>query len=439
MKKIVPYFILTATAFSVFFSWRNTFLFRNSDMKNYQQYIASAEKYESKEIYIDAVAEYEKAFEINKDDYNLAMKIADIYKKLDDNSGYIKACQKAISADKTKAEPYFIIAENYQNDGDYDKEYDILNQALENTGDENKEKIMENIRYIKGLYNLSSSGYVKINQFHFNDDLSVGYASVVEDGKYGLVDNNNNVIAECIYDDIGILNDDVIPVKSNGEYYYINSDGYRKLVPDEKADYLGSFSEGYAPASFDGVYGYIDKDMKLFNHEYSYCGAFSNGIAAVKKDNKWAVIDSSLENITDWIFDDIIVDDYGYCGNYGTFWAKKDGKYYLYDNKGKILSDGYDEACQFASYNEPAAVKQNGKWGFINTDGSVFIEPEYEKAKSFCIGYAPVYVDGMWGCIDMDNIMVISPEFEDIQPFNDKGFAIAQMDSSYKYLNVNIY
>lgn len=430
---------MAAAAFCVVFSWKNTFLFRNSDMKNYQQHITSAEKYEDKKIYIDAVAEYEKALEINNDDYNLAMKIADIYKKLDDNSGYIQACQKAIRADKTKIEPYLIIAEIYKNDGEYNKEYDILSQALENTGEENRDEIAENIRELKGLYSLLSSGYDGVKSFHFDDDLSKGYAVVMKNAGYGLIDNNNDVISECIYDEIGIINDGVIPVKSDGEYYYINSDGYRKLVPDEKADYLGSFSEGYAPASFNGVYGYIDKNMKLFNHEYSYCGAFSNGIAAVKKDNKWAVIDSSLKNITGWDFEYIIVDEYGYCGNFGTFWGKKDGKYYLYDSSGKQLSDGYDDACQFASYDEPAAVNLNGKWGFINIDGSVFIEPEYEEAKSFCIGYAPVYIDGMWGCIDMDNNIVIAAEFDDMQPFNDKGFTIVRKDSVYKYLDVNIY
>ena len=93
-----------------------------------------------------------------------------------------------------------------------------------------------------------------------------------------------------------------------------------------------------------------------------------------------------------------------------------------------------------------AAVKVNGKWGYIETDGEFFIEPIYYDAKPFSEGLAPVkteitaygYLKLMpfgehsgksgeymgrahkWGYIDSTGHMVIPPIFSDAEPFADK-------------------
>ena len=48
---------------------------------------------------------------------------------------------------------------------------------------------------------------------------------------------------------------------------------------------------------------------------------------------------------------------------------------------GKMLDGSYEDAKPFA--DGWAAVKQHGKWGFINTAGEIMIDFQYDNALSF--------------------------------------------------------
>lgn len=436
MKNIMPYLLLIAMLFLVIISWKNTFDFKDSDKKNYEKYIASAEEYENKKIYIDAVEYYKKAFSIKSDNYELAMKIVELYEILGIEDSYISACKSAIKADSTQLEPYMLLADLYENKNQFNQEYEILKSASENI--ENDE-IINRINKVKGIYELNSIKYDNIKDYYFPTNSDEGYAVVENAGKYGLIDNENNVIADCIYDDIGLLNEDVIPVKLDNEYYYINSDGYRKLVTDEKAEYLGTFSSGYAPIKVNGRYGYVNKDMKVTELEYDFAGCFSDGIAAVEKDGKWAVINKSFEKVTGWDFDEIILDCYGHCSSYNVFWAKKDGKFYMYDNEGNQISDtGYENAYMFVS-EEPTAVESDGKWGFVSIKGEQISDFLYEDAKPFNYGYAPVKLEEKWGCIDIEGTVLIEMQFSDMSSFYSDGFSIIDSEGIKQILSIKIY
>ena len=244
--------------------------------------------------------------------------------------------------------------------------------------------------------------------------------------------------ASIKYEEIGLPGQDVIPIYQDSEWYYINMNGYRKLVPDNSAEYLGTFHNNYAPAKVNGVYGYLDKKMQESHFEYEYAGCFSNGIAAVKKDGKWAVIDTSFKNVTGFDFDEILIDDYGFCSVYDVFFAKQGDKYYLYDTAGNRLSEGFEDAKLFAS-DEPAAVKKDGKWGFVSKSGETLLEFKYEDANSFSLGYAPYCEKGKWGCIDENGAVLIKPEFDDLKPFSNNGYALAESDGIQNFVVITIY
>ena len=254
----------------------------------------------------------------------------------------------------------------------------------------------------------------------------------------GLINAQNTIAADFEYEDIGLLSNYLIPVKKNGEYYYINGNGYRKLVPDETAEYLGTFGNGFAPAKYNGTYGYVNNQLKEFHFEYSYAGCFANGIAAVQKDNKWGIINTNFEEVTGFQFDEIVMNEYDFCSTYGVFFARKGNQYFLYDKSGKELAGGFDDVDMFAS-DEPAAVKISGKWGYITKTGEIFIEPKYEQAKSFCIGYGPFMKDGKWGCIDKAENVLIEPIFEEMDAFTKNGNASVTKDGMKQYIAVTIY
>ncbi len=64
-------------------------------------------------------------------------------------------------------------------------------------------------------------------------------------------------------------------------------------------------------------------------------------------------------------------------------------------------------------------VTVKGKDGFIDRDGTIVIEPAFEKAYPFSDGLAAVRVRGEWGFIDTEGRMAIEPVFVDVGPFSE--------------------
>ena len=45
-------------------------------------------------------------------------------------------------------------------------------------------------------------------------------------------------------------------------------------------------------------------------------------------------------------------------------------------------------------------ILRNGKWGYMNREGKVVIQPSFDDALTFSEGMAAVQVGGKWGYID---------------------------------------
>jgi len=435
MSRLLPYLIMIAMIFLLFVSWNNIRNYYGEINAEYNSHMERAKTLEEKRIYIDAVTEYESALKI-RPDYEIACKVVDLYEALGQNGNYIKACENAISIAPDQKEMYMKLIDNYMESNQYSNVLKIAAKAEENIGLDND--ILQNVIQVKGMYSTAKHSEEYVKPLYYPDNGNEGYYIAEHDGLLGLAKSGGSAVTKFDYEDIGLLHDNLIPVKKDGEYYYINGDGYRKLVPDRPADYFGTFSDGYAPAEFEGVWGYVDKRLKEYHIEYSYAGEFSNGIAPVQKDGKWAVINTDFEQVTEFIFDEIVMNEYDYCATYGVFFAKKDGIYALYDKEGKELAGGFEDVELFAS-DEPAAVKQGGKWGFVSKTGEMVIQPQYDDAHSFCIGYG-CFKDGeKWGCIDKSQNILIEPVFDDMKAFTKNGCADVVQDGVENYIIVTIY
>ncbi len=58
-----------------------------------------------------------------------------------------------------------------------------------------------------------------------------------------------------------------------------------------------------------------------------------------------------------------------------------------------------------------AAVRMDGKWGYVDKIGQMALLPQYESATEFSEGLAAVKVGDKWGFIDKTGQMVIPPQF----------------------------
>ena len=63
-------------------------------------------------------------------------------------------------------------------------------------------------------------------------------------------------------------------------------------------------------------------------------------------------------------------------------------------NRDQGRTSYFDDALPFSE--GLAAVKNNGLWGYIDTNGEYVVQPQYEQATSFTGGCAAVYGGGMW-------------------------------------------
>ena len=436
MKKLVPTIVLFILVMLMVLSWNGVLTYNATMRAAFNKHIKKAEELEDKGIIVDAVKEYEQALNIKPKEYDVAVKIYELYEELDKPLYYVRAYKKAIKIDPKQKEPYLRLLDYYINMSAYAKANDTLYDAWKQfPGDED---LTERLIALKGNYVLSSIDVTPVKNLYYPPKSTLGYVAVVKDGKYGLTTNGFKLIVKYEYDDIGILANKLIPVKKDDEWFYLDQDGYRKLVPDEKADYFGSFGDGYAPACFDGVYGYVNNKLKTFKMEYEYAGAFANKIAAVKKDDKWGIINSSFKKVVGFDFDEVLMDDYGFCSAEGVFFAKKDGSYALYDAKGKKISDDFEDVRMFVS-GQPAAVKKNGKWCLLNKKGEIVLETDYEDMKSMCVGYAPVLKDGKWGAIDEYGNVLIDFTFEEMDSFMGNGYARVLVDGNTRYVLVHVF
>lgn len=80
-----------------------------------------------------------------------------------------------------------------------------------------------------------------------------------------------------------------------------------------------------------------------------------------------------------------------------------------------------------------SAFFENGKWGFLNTDGEVSIKAQFDEVFDFFEGRAIVRIGEEWGVIDIYNNFIFTCSYKSIEPFSD-GIALASEENRYCYL-----
>ncbi|MCL1791800.1 MAG: WG repeat-containing protein [Peptococcaceae bacterium] len=418
-------------------AWFAVFNNITGDAGAFQDHCREGDILAAKGIYIDAVKSYEKALSLNPKDYGLAMKIADAYKKLSDTNGFLQACDKAIKIDPTQDEPYVLKAEHYLSRSMYAEARGVLADSKKVKDATRLDAIAEALqsKYFEKYVSLDAIGDWRIQG-------KIDYVPACDKGQWGMAAGDGTRKIKYMYDYLGAYSEieEVIPCCYEGEYYYIDIKGNRKLVGDRDYEFLGSFGDGYAPAQYDGIYGYINTKFQEQKFEYDYAGAFANGVAAVKKGEKWALIDKSFKEITGFEYDDILIDSNGFCSLYSVVVLQQGGAYRFYDVKGKKFSDrSFDEAKPVASPEGAIAVRFGDLWGFADKTGRLIIEPQYEEANSFSLGFAPFRKGERWGYLNEKNETAIEPKFYDAKPFSGEGTAVVRASEKWYFIGLCQY
>jgi hypothetical protein len=79
---------------------------------------------------------------------------------------------------------------------------------------------------------------------------------------------------------------------------------------------------------------------------------------------------------------------------------------------------------------------RNGIWGYTDSKGRPYIEPQFENAGYFKKGLAPVQVNGKWGFIDQAGNLIIPCQYEDVEYFSSSSdWAMAKLNGKWGFID----
>jgi len=113
------------------------------------------------------------------------------------------------------------------------------------------------------------------------------------------------------------------------------------------------------------------------------------------------------------------------------------GKYKLYDRltSNFISSNLYDEIIR--GIETTYSVKNNNKYGVLNTQGELIIDCQYDLARGFDKnGLALIKINEKYGFINMNNELIIQPVYEYVSDFYD-GLASVKVNGNRKFIDTS--
>lgn len=429
MKKLM---VLMMTGLLVT-AWYTTFTSVIEKPMEYKKYLQHAQKNEEKGIYYDAILDYKKALEYGKDSRNIYMKIAEDYRNLGDDAGFVEACNNAISLDGDNEQAILTLTDYYIEQDEKEDAVALLKRQIKKK--KNNGALKAKLETFAGDFHFISEDYDDIS------DTENHYMRITAGEEQGILDEEGNSVLRAEYEYVGMFGENgFAPVEKNGEWYYIDANGYKRRQPDETYEYLGTLNEGVLPAKKNGKYGFLDENFnEKTKFEYDEATLMLNGIAAVKKGEKWALLDKNLKPVTDFGFDDVVTDSWGFCSRNSVVFVKIGEQYQLLNSSGVQIGENYEAVSPFISKN-PAAVCQAGKWGYISSEGKKVLDCMFGNARSFSgLGYAAVKSDEKWGFIKMNGDFVLDPQFENAKSFNNNGVAAVVSEGKWKLIQLDIY
>ena len=223
----------------------------------------------------------------------------------------------------------------------------------------------------------------------------------------------------------------------NGDAYFIDKTGEKVKATNEKYKKFGILINGIMLAQNEnGKYSYLDEDFKVLFGDYDNATAINGDIGAVKSGSKWTIINKKGEKIGSAEYDDVIIDEKNIACRNERLFVKKDSGYIMIDTSGKqIGSDIYEDARLFSD-DTYAAVKQGGKWSYVDKEGKKHSDKTYNAARSYMNGMAAVMIDGKWGFVDSNEDIKIEPTYYGAKDFNEKGSCFVKVGDKWQLLKL---
>ena len=408
-------------------------VFSKSDSAKQKELIQEAQMYLEDEIYVKAVPLLEEAAGYSAKHSQTAEKLLKkSYQKLLKTSGYSRKyallLEAEMSREETGPEVYLEAGKFYLGMHKNQKAFDALKRGIEKTGSEELETFYESKRY---EYMARWDTYQDVTQF-LN-----GMIQVQQDGYWGLANSQGELKLPCDYRFCSTYYNGEAIVRKGNVWQGVDLNGNRvALYKGDTVKEITNFNENRLGVHRADGWVLATGQLNTGSTVLEELRAYSDGGAAAKQNGKWGVVDhTGKEWLLEPAYDEIICDELGRCWTDGAVFVKQ-GEQVLLLVDGAQVGESYEDAQPFT--NSWAAVKRDGKWGFIDREGTVQIDFQFENARSFTNHLAPVCVDDTWGYVSLKGDVVIDPIFLDAKQFS-KGTAPVRTADGWKFISLLEY
>ena len=267
-----------------------------------------------------------------------------------------------------------------------------------------------------------------------------GVAAVKKDGRWGFINYLGQFVVEPKYRSVTDFsaNKTAPVITDDRESYYIDRRGKKAIVPKQNYQAILPFSEGLAAVQGNnGKWGFIDEQgNEVIQTKFDLVAPFSEGLAAVKIGGRLnnTYIDRSgqlifppeLSLVTEFKDERALVHwrDKGLmilASNGETLKTFDSSDIYPTSSCGSL--DGYSNGLLGLNFMPKGKYHLFTKCGFVDQNGNIAIDAQFDEAKQFSEGLAAVKIDNKWGYIDRQGNTVIEPKFDKASSFN-KGLAV---------------
>ncbi len=397
----------------------------------YQQYLDEARHQAEMGVPIKAVENYTAALKM-KESPELYQEIVDFLEKQGKESVYLSWCETFLNEYPKDSRAYDSALRAYYNTKDYESCFDVIYMAKKrHVSSEYLSATEAELMYV---YKMDYNTYVDVGIFSNN------YCAVKKKEVWGFVTRFGEQKIACKYDEVGCYTQSgYVSVRRNGEAYFINKAGDKILGTNVPYLRFGQLVGDLVPAQKeDGRYLYLNSRMEEVFGNYEYASSFNGGIAAVKDNGKWYFIDSAGKQLFEGTYQNVIIDEKEIAFRANRAFVSENGTdYYMIDTAGKRVGTlAFENAKAFSSQG-PAAVQIDGKWCFVNESGErTSAEHTYDDARSYQNDLAAVCVNGKWGFVDSEETVVIEPKFNGAKDFNEKGSCFVKNGETWQLLKL---
>ncbi len=311
------------------------------------------------------------------------------------------------------------------------------------------------IGYIDKQFNVKIQPRYKTGSQFLNNK-----ALVTLNGYYAIIDENGNIVKQFDNEiEKMFLFEEGFLLYKKGKDWTILNNKYEKIFTStmliKSMYYYGFINNGLILVEVTNGYTFIDKIGHLaFGETYfNYASGFSEGLAAVQKepDDKFGFINTKGEFEIPPQYDGVFTDfSENLCAvekdgrtfyidknnhflffiDMNTAYPFRDGVglfstgmsfhpiYNIINSKGDVLLKDFDAYVEpfkegFAVFNTPVirTPKYVYKYGFLDKNGKIFINPKFDKTKSYYNGFAEVWIGRDQGFIDTKGNVVWVKDF----------------------------